>query len=83
MSWKQFFGVIAVMALLMVSFRVTIRYLKPVTAVEMGMNPDKVTHVMGAPLKTSQKDELIVYTYPKAQIYFKSSKVVGIVTDIK
>jgi hypothetical protein len=40
-------------------------------------------HLMGLPQNTSQKGELTVYSYPKAQIYFRDGKVLAIVTHLK
>lgn len=83
MKWKHVLYVTVVSVMLVVLSRAAIHHFDPITAVDIGMNTSQVTHVMGAPQKATQKAELTVYSYPKAQIIFQSEKVVLIATDVK
>ncbi len=83
MSWKRLFLLAAFLVIFMVSFRLIVQHFDPVSAVEIGMSPSGVTHVMGAPQNMTQKGTFALYTYPKAQIYFLNGKVVAIVTDVR
>jgi hypothetical protein len=82
-SWKLSLVGIVVMMLVLLSFRAAVHHFDPITAVEMGMSPATVTHLMGAPLSASQTDGSTVYSYAKAKIFFHNGKVIAIVQDIK
>jgi hypothetical protein len=81
-SWKQLIVGFVFTALLLLCFRAAVHHFDPITAVDMGMSADEVTHLMGAPQNTSLKDQLTVYSYPKAQIYLRDGKVLAILTPL-
>lgn len=83
MKWKHALYVIAVSILVVLLSRAAIRHFDPITAVDIGMSTSQVTHILGAPTKTTQKAEMTVYTYPKSQIAFQGGKVVLIATDLR